>query len=309
LTPPEVAAPESSEPDPRRPMGITPPGKRDRPMSWDRYAELVEQRWRALLASKPKAELELQNFLELHPCLLPFALAYTPAGEPAYGHHGTIHGAVFSQPRLPGAATDLRPDFMRITRSSSWVEISLFELKGARLRMFRADGRFRDAFDAARAQLQGYASWLDDPHNWPAFKKAYQIPAYVDFRDFRLRLVLLSGRRDEVYAHPVSRDLRRREGEVISRSLDSLVPDANARDDITVRRARGRLVAQHVQPTMRYGPGNADGLAGITGLADAIERQPEIGPKRRAFLLDRLPYWQHWATAEGLHVHPAGYWE
>jgi len=69
-------------------------------MSWDQYAELVEQRWRALLASKPKSELELQNFLELHPCLLPFALAYSPAGEPAYGHHGTIHGAVFSQPRL-----------------------------------------------------------------------------------------------------------------------------------------------------------------------------------------------------------------
>jgi hypothetical protein len=298
-----------SEINKTRRVEITRPTGRVRPMSWDGYAEGVERRWRALLATQPKTELELQAFLEQHPCLLPFALAYSPSGEPAYGHHGTIHGAVLSQPRLPGADAELRPDFMRITRSSSWVEISLFELKAAGLPMFRSDGRFRDVFDAARAQLQGYASWLNEPRNWPAFAKAYQLPDYVDFRDFRIRMVLLSGRRGEVYTHPTSRDLRRREGEVISRSLDSLVPDANARDDITVRGVRGRLVAMHVQPTMRLGPGNADGLAAIAGLPGAIARQTEITPKRRQFLLDRLPYWQDWARPKGLHIHPAGYWE
>lgn len=274
-------------------------------LAWDQYSGGVEAAWRATVEQAPRREQALQEALERHPCLLPFAVAYTPAGTPDYGHHGTIHGAVVTQPRLPGTAT-LRPDFMRITRDSQWVYVTLFELKWAGLRLFRRGARFADTFDAAREQLYGYSTALAQGE-WKAFAEAYRLPAYVHWRDVRIRLVLLAGRRTEVYEHSDRRDRRRRE-EIIVRSLDSLAPDADARDDITVRLAGGQLRAKHIQPTLRYGPGNSQGLAVIRGLPAAIGAS-QLSPERRAFLLERLPYWQKYDAQPGLPIRPSGYWE
>jgi hypothetical protein len=276
-------------------------------MSWDRYADLVARRWNALLQHPPEDELSLQRFLEAHPCLLPFALEYTPAGDPRYGHHGTIHGAVFRQPRFPETAIELRPDFMRITRDSRSTHITLFELKGARRPLFRSDGLFRDVFDSARAQLQGYSAWLEDADNWGSFARAYSLPSYVEHREIEIRLVLLAGRRREIYQHPASRDRRQRES-IVSMSFDSLRPDSNARNDIVVRRSGLRLVAVSVPPTLRLGPGNSDGLRLMTGLAAAVEANPDLSDARKAFLIDRIPHWKAFARRPPL-IHRSGYWE
>ncbi len=285
---------------------IEEPPSRVAPISWERHSTQLARDWRDLLELGPRAEQRFQAFLEFNPCMLPFAVAYTPSGTPDYGHHGTIHGGVFAQPRLPGGL-DLRPDFLRITRDSRWTYVTLFELKWAGIELFRRDARFRDAFDAARAQLQGYATALEKDA-WRGFAEAFQLPSYVDGRDVVVRLVLLAGRRSEVYGHPDRRDRRRRET-IIVRSLDSLTPDANARDDMTLARRRTSILVKRMQPTMRLGPGNSDALSLVQNLPKAIADEPRLSPRRRAFLLERLPYWQSFAKRPGLLIHSAGYWE
>lgn len=123
-----------------------------------------------------------------------------------------------------------------------------------------------------------------------------------------VRMVLVAGRRAEVYAHPDRRDRRRRE-QVLIRSLDSLAPDANARDDITVRVTARGYYAKAVQPSMRLGPGNSAGLAIIRNLPRAIASEPLMSARRRKFLLERLPYWRAFDRAAGLRIRPANYWE
>lgn len=285
---------------------IEKPRYRVAPPSWDRYSRLVDAEWRSLLDDGHPAELALQRLLEAHPCLLPYTVAYTPAGTPDYGHHGTIHSGVFAQPRLPGDRT-LRPDFMRITRDSQWTYVTLFELKLAGMQLFRGGARFKDAFDAAREQVNGYAAALESD-GWREFRATYQLPNYVEHRDIRLRLVLLAGRRSEVYQHPERRDRRRRES-VLVRSLDSLTPVAEARDEMTLVLRRRKIVATGVQPTMRFGPGNAAALAVVLGLPGAITAQAALPPRRKQFLLERLPYWQSFERRPGLRISQANYWE
>lgn len=267
-----------------------------KPPFWDPYAQAIEIAWRDLLEEEAELELALQRFIERFPCLLPFAMAYSPGGEPEFGHHGTLHGAVFTQPDLPGGAVRPRPDFMRITRDSSWTYVTLFELKRTSFTLFRSDQRFRDEYDAAREQVVGYQAWLDDPANKAAFLRKFLIPAAISHRDLFVRLVLLAGRRREVYGHPERRDRRRRE-QIVIRSLDALLPDANARDDVTVRIHDGRLVVVSVQPTMRVGPFNASGLALMDGIRETVSADRTIPPKRRRFLGERIPFWQAWASA------------
>jgi hypothetical protein len=286
--------------------GIEKPQYRVTPPSWDRYVRQVDAEWRSLLDADARNELALQRFLEAHPCLLPYTVAYTPSGTPDYGHHGTIHSGVFAQPRLPGSKT-LRPDFMRITRDSQWTYVTLFELKWAGMQLFRGGARFRDAFDAAREQLNGYAAALESD-GWREFRDLYRLPSYVDHRDLHMRLVLLAGRRSEVYQHPERRDRRRRESLVV-RSLDSLVPAAEARDEMNLALRRGQIMAAGVQPTMRFGPGNAGALAIVRGVAAAIGAQPAMPPRRKQFLLERLPYWQSFDRRPGLRISQANYWE
>lgn len=285
---------------------IEKPRYRIAPPSWDRYSSLVDAEWRSILDEDHRSELALQRFLEAHPCLLPYTVAYTPSGTPDYGHHGTIHGGVFAQPRLPGAKT-LRPDFMRITRDSQWTYVTLFELKWAGMQLFRSGARFRDAFDAAREQVNGYAAALESD-SWREFRDTYQLPGYVEHRDIRLRLVLLAGRRSEVYQHPERRDRRRRES-VLVRSLDSLTPAAEARDEMTLVRRRRKIVATSIQPTIRLGPGNAEALAIVRDVAEAITAQPGLPARRRQFLLGRLAYWQSFEHRPGLHISQLNYWE
>lgn len=224
---------------------IEKPRHRVPPPSWDRYARLVDAKWRSLLDAGPNTEFALQRFIEAHPCVLPYTVAHTPSGTPDYGHHGTIHCGVFAQPRLPGSKT-LRPDFMRITRDSQWTYVTLFELKWAGMQLFRGGARFRDAFDAAREQVNGYAAALE-VDGWREFRGRYRLPDYVEHRDIQLRLVLLAGRRSEVYQHPERRDRRRRES-VLVRSLDSLTPAAEARDEMTLA-LRGRKIVGYQRST------------------------------------------------------------
>lgn len=290
-----------------RVSGIEKPQYRVTPPSWDRYARQVDERWRSLLdEDSARNELALQRFLEAHPCLLPYTVAFTPSGTPDYGHHGTIHSGVFAQPRLPGSKT-LRPDFMRITRDSQWTYATLFELKWAGMELFRGGARFRDAFDAAREQLNSYAAALE-VNGWREFRDAYRLPSYVDHRDLHIRLVLLAGRQSEVYQHPERRDRRRRESLVV-RSVDSLTPAAEARDEMTLVVRRGKIVATSVQPTMRFGPGNADALAIVSEVDEAIGSQPAISARRKEFLLERLPYWRSFDRRPGLRIGQANYWE
>lgn len=285
---------------------IEKPRHRVPPPSWERCARLVEATWRSLLEAGTATELELQRFIEVHPCVLPYTVAYTASGTPDYGHHGTIHSGVFTQPRLPGTKT-LRPDFMRITRDSQWTYVTVFELKWPGMDLFRGGARFRDAFDAAREQVNGYAATLE-VDGWREFRDWYQLPDYVEHRDIQLRLVLLAGRRSEVYQHPERRDRRRRES-VLIRSLDSLTPAAEARDEMTLA-LRGRTIAAtSVQPTMRFGPGNAVALSIVHGMGGAIARQPAFSERRRQFLLERLPYWQAFERRPGLRISQANYWE
>jgi hypothetical protein len=92
--------------DPSRPL----------PISWSVYYDRVLAEWDALLAADPE-EAQVQEFLELHPAMVPGGSGDVGPG----GHHCSEMGAVFRRPRLDGAGRSFEPDFMWVTRSTSLI--------------------------------------------------------------------------------------------------------------------------------------------------------------------------------------------
>jgi hypothetical protein len=48
---------------------------------------------------------------------------------------------------------------------------------------------------------------------------------------------------------------------------------------------------------MRLGPNIAGAWRGIDGFPHAVMANEWISPERKQFLIQRLPYWQRWATS------------
>lgn len=94
--------------DPTRPKAI----------DWQSYADEVMSQWYDLLKTDPE-ESTVQDFLELHPAMLPGGSGDIGPG----GHHGSEMSAVFRRPALAGAGPSYEPDFMWVTRTAASREV------------------------------------------------------------------------------------------------------------------------------------------------------------------------------------------
>lgn len=149
---------------------VTPDANPDRPLAlaWQSYSDNVRSDWFSLLAREPEED-EVQEFLELHPAMVPGGSGDVGPG----GHHGSDLGVVFRQPRLKGAGRDFGPDFMWVTRSSSLITPILIEIEKPGKKWFRKDGRPTQHFTEAHDQLRDWRNWFATDGNPPIFRDQF----------------------------------------------------------------------------------------------------------------------------------------
>jgi hypothetical protein len=107
-------------------------------------------------------------------------------------------------------------------------------------------------------------------------------------------LVLIYGKRDE---HPtaISR-LRARLTTKLRHVIpfEHLTPDPDTADYLCVRHGPNGYEAVAVPPTMRLGPAHAEDWTLISDKDRAVAACPWLSKERRAFLKERMPYWDAW---------------
>lgn len=274
--------------DPDRPLAI----------AWDDYERDVTTKWAKLLESDPE-EPKVQEFLELHPAMVPGGSGDIGPG----GHHGSEMGALFRQPRLKGEGRDFVPDFLWITRSTTLITPIVIEIEKPSKRWFQKSGRptahLRDAHD----QLSDWRTWFEREQNRAIFRSTFLFDDRYADRQLEPHFVLIYGRASEFapgggHDHPSlvsrKRDSRRHTDESFM-TFDSLRPNFNHKSSLT-------LSLEHGQPTLHaFSPmfGTTTGI-GPTALrlgnpSDALARTVMMTASRKEYLRDR---WQHWAEVE-----------
>jgi hypothetical protein len=160
-------------------------------------------------------------------------------------------------------------------------------------------------------QVNTWRAWLQVPANRQNFDTLYRIPDYRHWRGFEPRFVLIIGRRDEFEADPSLLRIRAssRKADVECMTWDRLAPDYNARQYFCVKVVRNGFHAVAFPPTFEVGPMNAASLVGVTDVAAALKRTPVISDERKAFLIERVRYWQDWARADRRGTFSPSDWE
>lgn len=259
--------------------------------SWERYEDWLSNSWRELLdSSDPIQEEPFQKFLEQHPCLVPGGEG---TGNSFGGHHGGWGDLLFTQPSLPGIFKKF-PDFMWLTKTSEDIIPVLIEIEAPGKPWLIKRGRSAK-LQQAEGQIAEWERALDNGESRRQFADMYNFPSrWALEHNFEPRFLLIYGRRAEFARQPDRNRERRglRKPSVDAMTYDRLKPLYGSRNAVCVRWDKGRRRAVAVPPTFRLGPANAEVLAGIDGLPDAIAMNREIGEERRRFLIDRLPYWQ-----------------
>jgi hypothetical protein len=271
---------------------------RPEPISWDQYrADAIEQ-WHALLARDPE-ELEVQQFLELHPSMVPGGSGDVGPG----GHHGSELRAMFRLPELKGVGRNFLPDFMWVTRSSGLITPILVEIEKPSKRWFRKDGVPTAEFTQARNQLNQWRTWFGRPGNLENFRQRYLFDEDYRARPLEPQYVLVYGRASEFEpggghkdpeAMRSARDSQRSLGEVF-RTFDSLYPRYDSADSITATMTVDGPRAFALSPT--FGTDSQSGIdALILGdLDDALKRTVMMSEERKTYLAGR---WEHWRRVE-----------
>jgi len=180
------------------------------PLAWAEYSTDLIKRWKSLLSAEDVDERRAHMFLVYNPCLIPFATSAEPFGS---GHHGALHHAVFSKPRLgPASGGEMFiPDFMRITTDSGAVHIHLIEIESPRKRILNRAQQLTAKYGQAMSQLADWMGWLDNGNNVEEFRRLYgiralHVPLSVDY-------TLIYGRRAEL----AEAERGRRQRELLSR--------------------------------------------------------------------------------------------
>jgi hypothetical protein len=163
----------------------------ERPSS-DEYSRRVSSDFAALLQREPA----IHRFLDRTPSLVPGA--QTPGGPV----NGLLHGALITQPKLPGFRSRV-PDFMWIVADSATWYPTLIEIESPTKKLFTRAGVPRAEFTQARNQLTQWRAWFQSPTNVQQFIELYDIPArWRNFMGYRLRMILVYGRRAEFETLP-----------------------------------------------------------------------------------------------------------
>lgn len=275
--------------DPLRPQAI----------EWTKYADAVLSQWYDLLSCNPE-ESQVQQFLELHPAMIPGGSGDIGPG----GHHGSQMSAVFRRPTLKGAGRSFEPDFMWVTRSSGLVTPILIEIEKPSKRWFLDNGRptahFRDAHD----QLNDWRSWFSRDENLALFRSAFLFGDLHADRPLEPQFVLIYGRQSEFelgggHSHPYDlrhkRDSQRAEGETFM-TFDSIRPRYDHANSVTVT----MTAASGPRPfafSPVYGTDAHTGADALTlgDPSEALERSVMMSPERKSYLARR---WDHWTQIE-----------
>jgi hypothetical protein len=260
------------------------------PMNWDEYERIISAKWQALLKSEDsKAERNVQEFLEQHPCMIP-----GPFGLIGTSGHSPWPAAMISHPILPGLSARI-PDFMWIARTSDRVSPILIEIESPHKRWFTSAGMPRSELTQARDQITEWMIWFDKPQNVIQFREIYSVDR--DLGSLRPFFLLIYGRRAEANrstALHAKRASMARPNELLM-TYDRLMPQRGACQYLCVKiNARGYR-AITIPPTLRLGPNCADELALIRDKSEAADRSPYLSEGRRKFLTERFPYWDAWS--------------
>lgn len=265
-------------------------------MSWADYERLVKSQWTDLLETTCDLnELRVHSFLEQHPCMVPGAFNLIGGSSGHYPHFSVL----VSQPPLPSYDRRL-PDFLWLSTNSAIDEPVLVEIESPARRWFTASGEQTADLTHALGQISEWKAWFNEPRNVDAFKALYRLERDSwHGRRFRPSYLLIYGRRHEANATP---KLMQKRGylhaeDIVSMTFDRLGPDPNANQIISVKvDVNGVFRAISVPPTLTWSPTFAEDRAHIQDLAAAIERNAYIGAARKKFLIQRLAYWNEWAT-------------
>jgi hypothetical protein len=148
--------------------------------------EVILDEWKRIL-NQATREQDIQDFLELHPELLPGLFDF---------HNGPLNGIIVS--KFPFGA-DYKCDFAFVTRHSAALQFTFVEIEDPTTRVFNKDGSFSQAFNHARQQIADWKVWAEKNINtlMNMFSPMFEFyNAWDDYKDFRFYLVC--GRRSEI---------------------------------------------------------------------------------------------------------------
>lgn len=287
---PFASAPEPDT-DPRRPM----------PMEWNRYHDEVMSRWYELLSQDPE-ETAVQEFLELHPALIPGGSGDVGPG----GHHGSQLSAVFRLPALNGAGKSFVPDFMWVTKSSGLITPILIEIEKPSKRWFQKSGRPTAQLTAAHDQLNDWRSWFDQDSNRTLFRQKYMFGDQHQDRPLKPQFLLIYGREAEFgwgggHSNPDGvrhkRDGLRRPDEFFM-TFDSLRPRYDHANSVTVTMTANGPRPFAFSPTYRTNSETGLDAKVLGDATEALARSVMMTQERKAYLAER---WEYWRQVEAKH--------
>jgi hypothetical protein len=268
------------------------------PISWDIFEKQILSEWESLLNSNPPpSEEDIQHFLEKYPSLVPGA--FNLIGSES-GHYPRFQ-ALISQPVLP--SFDYRkPDFMWLSRNSAAIEPVLVEIESPGKRWWTDDGQQTAQLTQALDQIIEWKTWFDDPLNKRKFLDMYEVDEGPAFRrHFEPSFLLIFGRRSEANSRPslVAKRNHLPQDRVIIRTYDGLNPNPKSSQVLCIKGSKNKddyaFTVLSVPATLMLDPSFASKLDNYTNIEGAIEVNRLISPKRKKFLIERIPYWREWS--------------
>jgi hypothetical protein len=258
-------------------------------MPWREYADRVSTEWTRIL-SRSRSERTIRRFLEQHPSLLPGAFSFPMSGS------YPVRAALITKPPLQTTVRRV-PDFMWLAADSATLYPVLIEIETPSKKWFNSRGVPTQQFTQAVSQLREWRAWFNKRNNQAVFMQQFDIPEDFDRGRFRPQFVLIFGRRAEFDERPYLRALRaaHEQPEEAFVTFDRLKPQRSQDEFICIRRRPQWYECVAVPAPLRMNPSVAMQWVDVRGLPQAIRRCEWMTPERRAFLADRIPYWQNWA--------------
>lgn len=263
-------------------------------MAWDDYRKQVLAEWRTLLDHSPE-ERTVQEFLELHPAMIPGGSGDVGPG----GHHGSEMGAVFREPELKGLGRNRYPDFMWVTHSTSLITPILLEIEKPAKRWFTKKGQQTANFTTAHDQLAQWKAWFANENNAVGFRERYLFKdAYRD-RTLAPQYMLIYGRSMEFepgggHSDPASlrvkRDLLRRENEYFM-TFDSLKPRYDHANSMTLTMTSAGPKIFAFSPVFGTNTDSGSDAYNLGSPVGALKRSVMMSDARTKYLQERWDYW------------------
>lgn len=265
-------------------------------MPWSEYKTRVQEEWLQLLDSG-QGERRVQAFFEQHPCLVPGA--HEGLGGLTSGH-GPFPSALITQPPLSGFGGKRTPDFLWIACDSVFLNPVFIEIEDPAKPYLTKSGQQHHKLTQALHQLDEWRDWFSEPLNRQLFYETYRLPNMLRRRQWEPIYVLVYGQQD---TDPDR--IRKLRAQLKKTSSQHVIPYEHIKpmelcsDYLCVTNGKNGYVAKSVPPTLQLGPSLAEDRALIKGRSKAIGASPWMSEARKAFLIERLPYWDEWTRHGG----------